>query len=223
MLRVGLTGGLGSGKTTVSAMFATHGAHILSADEIGRELMRPGNPVFAEIVHVFGTAIVADSGSIDRLALARVAFAHGRIEMLNRIVHPAVIAEEEHRAEQIFAHDSDAVVIVESALIFEASRGENIPGWRTRFDKVILITAPDELKLERFVGRVSAGRTLSAAEREVIEADGRARIAVQIPDAEKAPLCDYVIDNSGPIDKTEDVVARIWSELKEQSTAEPGS
>lgn len=223
MLRVGLTGGLGSGKTTVSAMFAARGAHILSADEIGRALMQPGNVVFDQIVSVFGIAMVTTSGGIDRLALARVAFRDGRIEELNRIVHPAVIAEEEHRADQIFAHDADAVVIVESALIFEASRGENIPGWRNRFDKLILLTAPERTKLDRFIARVTGGRKISESERGVLEADGRSRIAAQIPDLLKVPLCDYVIENTGSIQDIESHVARIWLELKQQSTAEPGS
>jgi dephospho-CoA kinase len=223
MLRVGLTGGLGSGKTTISAMFAAHGAHILSADEIGRGLMEPGNAVFGEIVRVFGTSIVTNSGSIDRAALARSAFTSGRIEELNRIIHPAVIAEQEHRAQQIFARDTNAVVIVESALIFEASRGENIPGWHERFDKLILVTSPERLKLDRFIARVSAGRTLSPAERTAIEVDGRARMAAQIPDAAKIPLCDYVLENSGPLKKTEEAVARIWTDLKQLSAAEPGS
>ena len=223
MLRVGLTGGLGSGKTTISAMFAAHGAHILSADEIGRGLMQPGNAVFGEIVRVFGTSIVTNSGSIDRAALARSAFASGRIEELNRIIHPAVIAEQEHRAQQIFARDCNAVVIVESALIFEASRGENIPGWHERFDKLILVTSPERLKLDRFIARVSAGRTLSQAERTAIEVDGRARMAAQIPDAAKIPLCDYVLENSGSLKKTEEAVARIWADLKQLSAAEPGS
>lgn len=223
MLRVGLTGGLGSGKTTVSAMFAAHGAHILSADEIGRALMQPGNAVFDEVVSVFGTSIVTSAGIIDRLALACAAFRDGRIEELNRIVHPAVIAEEEHRANQIFAVNADAVVIVESALIFEASQGENIPGWRNRFDKLILLIAPERVKLDRFIARVTDGRKISESERAVLEADGRSRIAAQIPDQLKIPLCDYVIENAGSIQDIESQVTRIWSELKQQSTAEPGS
>lgn len=223
MLRVGLTGGLGSGKSMVAAMFTAHGAHILSADEIGRELMQPGTPVLREIVRVFGTSIVMNTGSqIDRVALARIAFGEGRIAELNRIVHPAVIAEQERRARQIFARDAGAIVIVESALIFEASLGENIPGWRNRFDKLILVTAPEAVKLARFVARVTAGRKISDAERAAIEADGRARMAAQIPDAEKAPLCDYVIENSGSARDTEAAVARIWSALVHYSKTGSG-
>ena len=223
MLRVGLTGGLGSGKSTIAAMFAAHGAHILHADEIGRTLMQPGNAVYDEILRVFGNGIVASSGAIDRLALARAAFRDGRLEELNHIVHPAVVAEQEVCTKKIFAHDTDAVVIVESALIFEASLAENVPGWRDRFDKLILVTAPEPVKLARFVARVTEGRTLTDAERAMIESDARARIAVQLPDAAKIPNCDYVIENNGPLPETEATVARIWSDLKTQSTAEPGS
>lgn len=216
MLRVGLTGGLGSGKSMVAAMFAALGAHILSADEIGRELMQPGRPVQQEIVRVFGTSIVTGTGSgvqIDRVALARIAFGQGRIAELNRIIHPAVVAEQERRTQQIFARDAGAIVMVESALIFEASLGENIPGLRDRFEKLILVTAPEPIKLARFVARVSAGREINGAERAEIEGDGRARIAAQIPDAEKIPLCDYVIENSGTAHDTQAAVARIWSDL----------
>src|ERR1700679_184863 len=126
MLRVGLTGGLGSGKTTVAAMFAELGAYTLSADDIARDLMAPGTPVFQAIVNKFGDSVIEDDGTLDRVLLARLAFTGNMVEELNRIVHPATIARQEAMAEEIFAKDPKAVVIVESALIFETMHGERL-------------------------------------------------------------------------------------------------
>ena len=123
MLRVGLTGGLGSGKSTAARMFAELGAHVLSADEIGRGLMQPGQTVYAQIVERFGPGVVAADKTLDRAALARIAFAEGRIEELNAIVHPATIASQAAAIDRIAARDPGAVVIVESALIFETKHG----------------------------------------------------------------------------------------------------
>ena len=92
MLRVGLTGGLGSGKSTAARLFAAHGAQVLQSDEIGRELMEPGQPVHAQIAAHFGNDVVQPDGRLDRSALAQIAFAKGRADELNAIVHPAVIA-----------------------------------------------------------------------------------------------------------------------------------
>ena len=111
MLRVGLTGGLGSGKSTAGRLFRSHGAHVLEADAIGRELMQPGQAVYAGIVSHFGQGVVSASGELDRHALARIAFAEGRVEELNAMVHPAVIARQGELAEAIFAEDPDAVVM----------------------------------------------------------------------------------------------------------------
>ena len=150
MLRVGLTGGLGSGKSTVGAMLRELGAYVLSADEIGRKLMEPGQSVYAAIVAQFGSAVVKTDGTLDRGALARIAFADGRVEELNAIVHPATIGLQAKIAEEIFRRDAEAVVVVESALIFETKYGE---GWRERFDRMVLVTAAEELKIQRFVER----------------------------------------------------------------------
>lgn len=106
---------------------------------------------------------------------------------------------------EIFARDPHAVAMVESALIFEASRGENasVPGWRDRFDRVLLVTAPDAVKIERYVSRVLAAEPGHSKERAAeVERDARARLARQIPDGVKIPLCDAVIDNSGTVEAT---------------------
>src|ERR1039458_740725 len=122
MLRVGLTGGLGSGKSTAAQMFAELGAYVLSADEIGRELMQPGAAVHAAIVAHVGGGVVKAGGALARAALARMAFGNGRIEELNAIVHPATIAGQAALIEEIAARDPDAVAMVESALDREGTR-----------------------------------------------------------------------------------------------------
>jgi dephospho-CoA kinase len=205
MLRVGLTGGLGSGKTTVATMFESLGAAVASADQLGRQLMQPGYAVYSAIVEAFGPGVVRDDGSLDRGELAKLAFQQNQADALNRIVHPAVIAAEEDWMRGIFAADPKRVAIVESALIFEVERWGTAPGWLQRFDKVILVTVPDEVKIARFVAR--NGKKPGA------EQDARARLAAQIPDREKISRCAYVIDNSGSVEETKMAVEKIYREL----------
>lgn len=215
MLRVGLTGGLGSGKSTVGRLFVELGAALIDADEVGRKLMQPGESVFQEIVAHFGPGVVRPDGSLDRPALAEQAFGAGRVEELNQIVHPAVIQAQEEWLRGLLAAEPKAVAIIESALIFEASgragRAGSVPGWRERFDRIVLITAPDALKVQRFVERCDQGNP------EMLAADARRRIAAQISDHEKVPLCDFVIDNSGERDALRPLVERIFFELQAAS------
>jgi dephospho-CoA kinase len=219
MLRVGLTGGLGSGKSTVARMFAQQGAKVLEADSIGRELMQPGQPVYREILAHFrqypdAPLLVLADASIDRPALAKYVFSTGRLDELSRIVHPAVIAEQERRMKAIFSKDPNAIAMVESALIFEADRSGTAPGLRRRFDKLILVTAPEDIRLARYVTRASEGRAFSTEEKVAIEEDGRKRIDRQMKDGEKAPLCDFVIENSGSIEAVEARVQQVLAELR---------
>src|ERR1700678_944952 len=212
MLRVGLTGGLGSGKSTVAGMFAEQGAAVIAADQLGRQLMQPGEPVYAAIVQTFGNAGVRGDGSLDRKALAELAFQHNQADALNRIVHPAVIAAEEEWMRGVFAADRKRVAIVESALIFEVEKWGTAPGWTQRFDKLILVVVPDEVKIARFVSRMMANDGPDSR-CEALMQDARARMAAQIPDQEKAGRCEYVIDNSGSIEKTRKWVEEIYREL----------
>ena len=224
MLRVGLTGGLGSGKSTAAQMFAALGAYVSQSDAIGRELMEPGQPVYLGIVRHFGEGVLLDDGQLDRTALARIAFAEGRVEELNAIVHPAVIARQAELGEEIFANDPHAVMIVESALIFEtnysgASHGESSQGaggmrWNRRFDRLILVTAPEEVKIARFVARSAANAGLSAERRAELEAEGHRRLAQQIPDEQKSALCDYVLTNGGALTELEWQVDQLWPILQ---------
>jgi dephospho-CoA kinase len=141
-----------------------------------------------------------------------LAFQHNQADALNRIVHPAVVAAEEEWMRGVFAADRKRVAIVESALIFEVEKWGTAPGWVQRFDKLILVTVPDEVKIARFVARVMANDG-PESRREALAQDARARMAMQIPDQEKAGRCEYVIDNSGSLEETHRRVEEIYREL----------
>jgi dephospho-CoA kinase len=230
VLRVGLTGGLGSGKSTAAQRFAAHGAIVFSADEIGRAMMQPGEPVYAAIVAHFGPAVVKAAGTdgsacgtLDRGALARIAFGGaendgGRLEELNAIVHPAVIARQAELIEEAAARDADAVAIVESALIFETKYGETkyagVGGCQRRFDRLIFVKASEELKIARFVARAAGGKTLSEEARRALEAEARRRIARQSETERNAVNCDYVLTNDGSVEQLQAQVDALWPALK---------
>ena len=226
MMRVGLTGGLGSGKSTAAQRFAELGAVVFSADEIGRELMQPGEAVYEAIVAHFGATVVkadgADGspcGTLDRSALAHIAFGNGgkdagRLEELNAIVHPAVIARQAELMDEFAVRDANAVAIVESALIFETKyRGED--GWYKRFDRLILVKAPEELKIARFVARAAGGKTLNEEERRALRAEAQRRMVRQIDDESKAASCDYVLTNDGSVEQLQAQVDALWPVLKD--------
>jgi dephospho-CoA kinase len=217
MLRVGLTGGLGSGKSTAARRFAELGAVVFSADEIGRELMQPGEAVYVAIVAHFGAGVVEAEGSLNRSALARIAFGAsgkdtGRLEELNAIVHPAVIARQAELIDEVAARDANAVAIVESALIFETKYGGE-DGWRRRFDRLIFVKASEELKIARFMARATGGKTLNEEERSALAAEARRRIARQIEDASKAAKCDFILTNDGSIEGLQAQVDALWPAL----------
>jgi dephospho-CoA kinase len=190
-------------------MMVELGAHVLSADEIARGLMEPGTAVFAAIVARFGAGVVGVDGRLDRAGLARIAFGDGRVEELNAIVHPATIRLQGEIASKIFEEEPDAVVVVESALIFETKYGETKygDGWRDRFDRMVLVTAAEELKVSRFVERSGGG------DRVALEAEARRRLARMIPDEVKAGECDFVIENDGSVEELRGRVEEVWREL----------
>lgn len=223
MLLVGLTGGLGSGKSTAAELFEALGAKVLQSDAIGRELMEQGQTVYAAIVDHFGKGIVQPDGRLDRSALAKIAFVDGRVEELNAIVHPAVIARQVELSEAIFQSDRRAVVIVESALIFETRYGETSyrgtratggAPWKNRFDRIILVAAPEEVKIARFVARCAVGEPITPERQAKLEAEARLRLSQQIPDEQKSALCDYVLTNGGPLKELEWQVDQLWPILK---------
>lgn len=219
MLRVALTGGVGSGKSTAAAMLRECGAYLSQSDEIGRALMQPGGAAFGAIVQQFGTGVVKADGSLDRAALARISFDDGRVEELNSIVHPLVIAEQARWAAEIAAKDPLAVTVVESALVFEtkhAASAEDAIPWRTRFDRIVVVTAPEEQRRWRYIQRVSGLDRAAAA------ADFDRRNAAQWTDERKAAMADYVIANDDSLEELRDEVQTLWEILKRESAERAG-
>ena len=206
MLKVGLTGGIAAGKSSVGEMFVTLGARLVQADLISHSLMIPGEAVYDEVVRHFGREILNSDGSVNRHRLAEMAFGSSsgsgekRVEELNRIVHPAVIRRQEEWMQEMGRQDPHAVAIVEAALILES-------GARERFDRLLVVTCSDEQRAVRFAARQSI--SLEAASQEV-----RRRMAAQLPDEEKIKAADYVIDNSGTPDQTRAQVEKVWQQLR---------
>ena len=205
MLKLGLTGGIASGKSVVGEMFVKLGAHVIQADAVAHWLMQPGRAVYKEIVRRFGREILNPDGSINRPRLAEAAFgtpggAPPRVRELNEIVHPAVIDHENEWMEEIGQRDPNAIAIVEAALILEA-------GAASRFDRLIVVTCHPEQRILRFARRL--GISEDAARAEVTR-----RMAAQIPDEEKIKAADFVIDNSGSLDATERQVQGVFDKLR---------
>jgi dephospho-CoA kinase len=208
MLKVGLTGGIASGKTVVGEMFVALGAHLVQADRIAHALMQPGEAVYNEVVRHFGREILNPDLSVNRAKLAEVAFGPpadagsrgSRVEELNRIVHPAVIQSQDEWMQAIGVQDAKAVAIVEAALILEAGVGKS-------FDRLIVVTCNAEQRVTRFAARQRID--LEAAHKEVLR-----RMAAQLSDEEKIKAADFVIDNSGSLNHTRGQVAQVWEKLR---------
>lgn len=181
-------------------MFVRRGAQLVQADRIAHDLMRPGTEVYQRVIRAFGEEILNLDGSISRPKLADIAFKGGRIQELDEIVHPAVIAEQDAWMERVRREHKDAVIIVEAALILEA-------GVRNRFDKLVVVSCLPEQRAQRYAQR--HGLDLKQAQLEV-----ERRMRAQLPDEEKLRAADYVIDNSGNLAKTEHQVERLYTELK---------
>lgn len=204
MLKIGLTGGIASGKSVIGEMFVRLGARLIRADDIAHELMQPGQTVYHEVVRRFGGEILNPDGSVNRPRLASLVFGTsggaGRVKELNAIVHPAVIKREDEWMEEIGRGDPAAIAIVEAALILEA-------GVARRFDHLIVVTCRPEQRVQRFATRL--GISEEAARTEVTR-----RMAAQIPDEEKIRAADFVIDNSGSLDATEEQVQQVFATLR---------
>src|ERR1700722_17545441 len=211
MLKVGLTGGIASGKSVVGEMLVALGAHLIQADEISHQLMQPGQNVYYEVVAHFGREILNYDGRVNRSKLAEAAFGKSapgtgsRIEELNRIVHPAVIRRQLEWLEETGRQHPGAIAIVEAALIIEAGAGKS-------FGCFILVTCSDEQRVARFAARQKID--LDAARKEVAR-----RMAAQLPEAEKIKAADYVIDNSGSLDHTQEQVRQLWEKLRAAAPA----
>jgi dephospho-CoA kinase len=198
MLRVGLTGGIASGKSTIAALLVQRGAYLLQADTLAHQLYAPGTSTYHDVVERFGRDILNPDGSINRPRLANVVFPD-RIAELNAIVHPAVVAAQNCWMGEIEHIDPEAIAVVEAALLIEAGAARD-------FDKVIVVTCDFDHKVQHFAQR--AGVSLAVARAEV-----ERRSAAQFSDEQKARHADFVIDNSGSLGETERQVQRIWDEL----------
>jgi len=192
---VGLTGGIGSGKSTVARLLAERGAVVIDADVVAREAVAPGGAAHDAVVERFGPAVVAAGGEIDRPALAAMVFADEAARQdLNGIVHPAVRAEVLERVAAAGAADHDAVVVLDVPLLAEVGRD------RYPAAGVIVVDVPVDTAIARLIG--SRGLT---------EEDARARVAAQATRAERRAIADVVIDNSGDLDHLQNEVDRAWA------------
>jgi dephospho-CoA kinase len=191
VLVIGLTGGIGSGKSTVSALLAEKGAVVVDADAIVREVQQPGTPVFEAMVERFGAGIVAGDGSLDRAAVADMVFGDpGALAELNAMVHPAVGAEIARRMETLAA--TDDVVVLDVPLLVESKNAYPVAG-------LLVVDVDPEVAVERLVEH-----------RAMREADVRARMARQASREERLARADRVIDNSGSADDLRDQVDAAW-------------
>jgi dephospho-CoA kinase len=200
---VGLTGGIGSGKSTVARMLASRGAVILDADVFAKQAIDPGTHGFDRVVAVFGAGVVNADGSLDRAKLADIVFHdEAKRRELEAIVHPEV---QRLIAEGISEHaGTDAVVVVDSPLLIETGSHEHM-------DLVVVVSADRETQIERVV-----------AERGIPDADARARLAAQMPLDRKTALADHVLDNRGSLEDLERAVEGLWRELVARASAERG-
>ncbi len=218
MLRIGLTGGIASGKSVVGEMFVKLGAQLIQSDALAHRLMEPGQRVYDEVVRHFGPEILNADRTVNRSKLAEAAFGRPpqdkgtadrtgsqtaptpRVQELNAIVHPAVIAHENEWMESVGARDPNAIAIVEAALILEA-------GTADRFDYLVVVTCLPEQRIQRLAQR------LGIAE-ESARAEVARRMAAQFSDAKKIEAADFVIDNSGSLASTEQQVGNVFSALR---------
>lgn len=196
MIRVGLTGGIGSGKSTVARMLAAQGFTVVDADQIAREIMEPGSPVLAEVAREFGEELLLADGSLDRAELARRAFAsEDATQRLNSITHPAIRAESARRLDAAEAR-GEAAAVYDMPLLVDLGLHESM-------DLTVVVDVDPEERVRRLV-----------ASRGLDEADARARIARQIPDAKRNAAADVIIDNNGPMEGLEPQVEALANRLR---------
>ncbi|MEU1814332.1 dephospho-CoA kinase [Streptomyces roseifaciens] len=197
MLRVGLTGGIGAGKSEVSRLLASYGAVIVDSDRIAREVVEPGTPGLAAVVAEFGEAVLTPEGALDRPRLGAVVFADpDRLAALNAIVHPLVRARS---AELEAAAAPDAVVVHDVPLLAEN-------GLAPLYDLVLVVDAGTETRLDRLVRL-----------RGMTPDEARARMAAQATREDRLAVADVVIDNDGPVEALRHQVEKVWDELRERS------
>ena len=197
MLRVGLTGGLASGKSFVGHALASLGCRLIEADDLGHQVLLPGAEVYDGVVAEFGNGILDPDGRIDRRKLAAIVFEKPELlEKLNRLVHPAVVAREERLIAEIGRADPRAIAVVEAAILVETGRYKS-------FDRLIVVACTLELQMERALERGTHSKE------EIL-----ARLSRQLPLEEKLRVADYVIDTSGPKEATLEQVRKVYGALQ---------
>ena len=197
MLRVGLTGGIGSGKSEVARRLAEHGAVLIDADVAARQVVEPGSPGLAQVAAAFGDEVLRPDGALNRERLGEIVFADpGRRAELNAIVHPLVRAWMQEAERAAVQTDGDAIVVHDVPLLAE-SRG------KAGFDAVIVVDVPPDLQLERLV-----------SQRGMAADQARARIAAQASREQRLAVADIVIDNSGSLADLDRRVAEVWADLE---------
>jgi dephospho-CoA kinase len=202
MFVIGLTGGIGSGKSTVSALLAAKGAAVVDADAVTRELQQPGTEVFEAMVERFGPTIVAPDGTLDRPAVAKIVFTDpAALQDLNDIVHPAVGAEIARRLADLA--ETDAVVVLDVPLLVEVDAGRRYP-----LDALLVVDVDPEIAVRRLVER-----------RGMDETDARSRIARQASREERLAEADRVIDNGGTVDDLQAQVDGLWEWIQSRAHA----
>jgi dephospho-CoA kinase len=193
VLRVGLTGGIGTGKSEVARLLAARGAVVVDSDALAREAVAPGSDGLAEVVAAFGRDVVAEDGSLDRPALAAVVFADPEARArLEAVIHPRV---RRLAAAMTAAAGPDAVVVQDVPLLVEA-------GLAADYDVVVVVTAAEETRVRRLV-----------EQRAMSEHDARARIAAQASDEQRLAVADIVVANDGTLAELESRVDEVWGEL----------
>jgi len=202
VLRVGLTGGIASGKSTVARTFRELGAHVLDADRIAREIVPPGSPALARIARAFGKELIRPDGTLDRAALGAVVFADaGKRRVLEGILHPLILDEIDRRVDELERSDPQGVVIVEAALILEMGR-------QAEFDTLVVVWADEQQQRRRMMQRDG----LSAE-------DAGRRLDAQMPLAEKRGRAQFVVDNSGDQAACRADAERVYGELLQLARA----
>jgi dephospho-CoA kinase len=205
-LLVGLTGSIATGKSTVSRMFAHLGARVLDADLLAREVVMPGQPAYLKIVEEFGGQVIQEDGTLDRKALGAIVFGDpAKRKRLEEITHPAIGARQQRILSVLDEEAYEGIVIWDVALLFEG-------GGESRMDRVVVVYADPDTELARLMARD-----------RIPEADARARIASQMPIAEKAKRAHYVVDNSGDRAETERQVRTVNGALLAELKARLGA
>jgi dephospho-CoA kinase len=196
MLKVGLTGGIASGKSTVSKIFASFGAKVLDADEVAREILLPGQPAWTRVRQAFGQEFFHGDGKVKRKQLRKVVFADPeKRSQLNAIVHPEVMKEINRRAEILSSSIQTEVLLVDVPLLLEV-------GLAKRFDKIVVVYVGENVQINRLLQRDG-----------ISEEEAKQALKVQMALSKKVEQADYVIDNSGTLEETRGQVERVWREL----------